>query len=88
MSENDVYVGYGDDASETATLLLAAAEKTHEDQTIVRTVEGGFMVPKDVADEAGVEYDSDEDEVSESETSDEKSADGKTAAKKTAAAKK
>jgi hypothetical protein len=79
MSDTEVYVAYGDDAAETATLLLASAEKKHEDQTLVRSVEGGFYVPKDVADDAGVDYDSGDD--------DEDSKDDKPAPKKTAAKK-
>ena len=84
MSDNEVYVAYGDDAAETATLLLAAAEKEHEDQTLVRSVEGGFYVPKDVADEAGVDYDTGDDEDGSATEQDDK----KAPAKKAATAKK
>lgn len=85
---SDVTVPFGDDAGKTATVLLAAAEKLHEDQSLVRTQTGAFLVPKDVADEAGVDYESDEDddEADEADEGDEKSA-SKTAAKKTAAKK-
>jgi hypothetical protein len=52
--ENDevVEVEFGDNASETATLLLAAAEELHGDQSLVRTGTGVFYVPKSVADKA------------------------------------
>jgi hypothetical protein len=50
--EEQVEVEYGDDAGETATLLLAAAEELHGDQSLVRTGSGVFIVPKSVADKA------------------------------------
>ena len=43
-----VEVPFGDNASETATLLLAAAEELGLDQRVVGTVEGGFLVPDEV----------------------------------------
>lgn len=81
MSDSDVFVPYGQDAAKTATLLLAAAEDKHQDQSLVRAQEGGFLVPKDVADEAGVDYDSDEDEQDDGKDD---GKDSRTPAKKTA----
>lgn len=74
MSDNDddeVEVPFGDSASDTAVLLLAAAEESKLDPSVVRTGTGVFYVPKSLATKAGVE------------TSDDK----KSAAKKTAAKK-
>lgn len=52
-----VNVPFGDSAEETATLLLAAVEDTdHEPSVVVVNSFGGFNVPKDVADKAGVKY--------------------------------
>lgn len=45
-------VEYGENASDTATLLLAAAEELGLDAGVVRTAEGKFVVPKDVNDKA------------------------------------
>jgi hypothetical protein len=84
MSDNEVYVAYGDNAADTATLLLASAEKKHDNQGLVRSVEGGFYVPKDVADDAGVDYDKGDDEDGSATEQDEK----KAPAKKAATAKK
>ena len=53
---NEVQVEYGDSAKETATLLLAAAEESEQDASVVRTGNGVFYVPEDVAKKAGVEY--------------------------------
>lgn len=50
-----VTVPFGDNPSETATLLLAAAEESGADQFIVRTGTGVFYVPADLAEKAGVE---------------------------------
>lgn len=50
--DEQVEVQFGDDPSETATLLLAAAEELHGDQSLVRTGTGVFIVPKSVADKA------------------------------------
>ena len=47
-----VEVAFGDNPSETATLLLAAAEELGLDQGVVGTVEGGFLVPSEVNDKA------------------------------------
>ncbi len=49
-----VEIDFGDDPSETAVLLLAAAEELHGDQTIVGTGTGYFRAPKSVADKAGL----------------------------------
>lgn len=84
---DQVEVPFGDNASETATLLLAAAEKLHDDQGLVRTSEGKFLVPKDVADEAGVDYESDDDDQDDQDDDDESKPARKTTAKKTAAKK-
>jgi hypothetical protein len=78
---SEVEVPYGDSAQETAVLLLAAADELELDPAVVRTLEGGFMVPEEVAKEAGVDYDSDDDDE------DSKPA-RKTAAKKSTSAKK
>lgn len=53
---NEVYVGYGDSASDTAVLLLEAAEKADQPAEVVRTGDGGFYVPEDIAKAAGVDY--------------------------------
>ena len=45
--DEQVEVEFGDDAGETAVLLLAAAEELHGDQTIVGTGTGVFVVPKE-----------------------------------------
>lgn len=51
---NEVEVPFGAKPSETATLLLAAAVKKSLPVSVVRTVsEAVFMVPAEVADEAG-----------------------------------
>lgn len=47
-----VEVAFGENPSETATLLLAAAEELGLDQAVVGTVEGGFLVPSEVNDKA------------------------------------
>lgn len=54
----DVQVPYGDKPSETATLLLAAAEEAGEDQaTAVRTGSfGTFFTSEAIAKAAGVDY--------------------------------
>lgn len=54
----EVEVPFGDDASETATLLLAAAEDLELDPHVVKTTgDQRFVVPQEVADKAGVKYD-------------------------------
>lgn len=57
MSDN-VYVADGDSQSETATLLLAAAEETGHDQSVVQRYTGqhsGWQVPEEVANKAGLD---------------------------------
>ena len=49
---DQVEVPFGENPSETATLLLAAAEELDLDQRVVGTVEGGFLVPSEVNDKA------------------------------------
>lgn len=51
-TDEEVEVEFGEDPGETATLLLAAAEELHGDQSLVRTGTGVFYVPKSVADKA------------------------------------
>jgi hypothetical protein len=53
MSDETVEVAFSANNQETAVLLLAAAEELGLDQaTTVRTGEGNFIVPKEVADKA------------------------------------
>lgn len=72
----DVTVGYGEKAAETAQKLLDAAEGLDLDAGVVRTTtdrSGGFLVPEEVADKAGVSYekdDSDDEEESEDPVAD------------------
>lgn len=54
-----VYVPYGDSAADTAVTLLAAAEDLGLDAGVVGTTEGGFLVPKEVADKSKADWDSD-----------------------------
>ena len=49
---DQVEVPFGDNPSETATLLLAAAEELGVGQEVVRTQEGAFLVPSEVNDKA------------------------------------
>jgi hypothetical protein len=51
MSET-VDVAFGDNPSDQAVLLLAAAEDLGLDPDVVKTTEGGFAVPKEVHDKA------------------------------------
>ena len=44
-------------SADKATLLLAAAEELGLDASVVRTTSGGYIVPEDVADEAGLSED-------------------------------
>jgi hypothetical protein len=74
MSDEQVEVPFGDDAGDTAVLLLAAAEDLGLDPGVVKTnSDGSFVVPKEVADKA--------------DGGGKKKAAKKTAAKKTAAKK-
>jgi hypothetical protein len=55
----DVTVEYGESAAETAQALLDAADSLELDAGVVRThsdAGGGFVVPEEVADEAGVDF--------------------------------
>jgi hypothetical protein len=50
-----VEVPFGDNPEEAATLLLAAAEESKDHSAAdVRTISGSFLVPKALADKAGV----------------------------------
>lgn len=81
MSDN-VEVPFGDDAGETATLLLAAAEDLDlPADSVLTTSDSTFSVPEDVAKKAGVDYESDDE--SDDEDKPKKPA-KKAAAKKTA----
>jgi hypothetical protein len=51
----EVFVGYGTSAGATAVLLLDAAEFLDLPADTVQSVQGGFMVPEEVATQAGVE---------------------------------
>jgi hypothetical protein len=53
---SEVLIPYGDNASDTATLLLGAAEDLELDPGVVRNQpdDGGFRVPEEVADKAGL----------------------------------
>ena len=90
MSEQStpVTVPYGENAGETATLLLAAAEEVCGDQSVVRTVEGAFVAPKEVADKAGVDYEDPDADQQDRSVSEQDEADDKPAAKKSAPPKK
>ena len=57
----DVFVPPGDSAQDTAVLLLEAAEKAGEPADVVRSSDGGFVVPQELADAAGVDYESGDD---------------------------
>jgi len=77
---SDVFVPPGDSAQDTAVLLLEAAEKAGEPADVVRSSDGGFVVPKELADAAGVDYDKGDDDESDDEP--EKKPAKKAAAKK------
>jgi len=57
MSTETTYVEvpFGENNADVATLLLAAAEKLELGPEVVRTTSEGFLVPEEVASEAGVE---------------------------------
>lgn len=80
---DEVFVAYGDSPSDTAVLLLDAAEKAEQDASVVRSVEGGFYVPEDIAKSAGVDY-GDGAETSTPATVPAEATDEKPAAKKAA----
>jgi hypothetical protein len=48
---NVVEVPFGDRPSDTATLLLAAAEELGREAHEVRTTAGAFLVPQEIADQ-------------------------------------
>jgi len=50
--DEEVEVPFGDNPTETAVLLLAAAEESGVDQSVVRTGTGVFYAPKSIADKA------------------------------------
>ena len=52
MADELVEVPFGDNASDQATLLLAAAEDLGLDPSTVGTREGAFVVPQEVHDKA------------------------------------
>lgn len=55
---NEVEVKYGDDAAGTASRLLSAARALDLETSVVRTTSDNvFLVPEEVADEAGFSYD-------------------------------
>lgn len=79
-------VKFGDSAGDTATLLLAAAEELELPADVVTTnSDSEFQVPVEVAQKAGVDYESDDEESDEPKPA--KKTAKKTAAKKTAAKK-
>lgn len=92
MSET-VLIPYGDSASETATLLLSAAEDLGIDPVHAvknQPDDGGFRVPEEVAQAAGLGEPDEPEKAPEPENdseSEKKPAPRKRAAKKTAAKK-
>lgn len=73
---SDVTIPFDGDSSDTAVLLLAAAEELNLGAGVVKTTEGAFVVPQEVHDRA---FGSPEPEEAPAK---------KAAAKKTAAKKK
>jgi len=57
---SDVEIPFGDKPSETATLLLAAAMEKDGNTSAVRTSEGAFVVPEEIAKAAGFGAEEDE----------------------------
>lgn len=57
MTNENVHVPYGDSASDTATLLLAAAAEKDLPASVVeaRPFDGTFLVPAEVAEQAGLD---------------------------------
>jgi hypothetical protein len=49
---DQVNVGFDESPRDQAVLLLAAAEDLGLDQSVVKTYEGGFTVPKEVHEKA------------------------------------
>jgi hypothetical protein len=62
-----VEVQFGDKPGDTAVLLLAAAETLGLEQSVVKTGTGVFIVPPEVAEEAGLGPSSGEQEKEEPE---------------------
>lgn len=81
---DEVRVPYGDNAADTATLLLAAAEELDQQASVVtnRAGYGEFVTSEEVAKKAGVNYESDEDEAPADSSEEKPKAAKKTAAKK------
>jgi len=52
---DEVEVPFGDNPSDQATLLLAAAEELGLGTAVVKTAEGAFLVPQEVHDKAFAE---------------------------------
>lgn len=52
----DVEIPFGENTKDVATLLLAAAEKLELPAESVRTTSDGFLVPEEVADLAGEDW--------------------------------
>jgi hypothetical protein len=93
----EVLVPYGDDPSETATLLLGAVEELDDVEVFqVRNQpeDGGFRVPEEVAKEAGLkpvdeeQQAADEAEVRRADLEGDDEPESKPAPRKRAAAKK
>lgn len=55
MSEK-VKIPFGGEASDRAVLLLAAAEELGQDAAVVQATDGAFLVPSEVADKSGIDY--------------------------------
>jgi len=75
-------VPFGDSASDTAVLLLAAAEALGLDQGVVKTGTGVFIVPTEVAEAAKQDLPAPVDESEEAEKPKRRPAAKKTATKK------
>jgi hypothetical protein len=60
--ERTVTVPMGDSPSDTATLLLAAAEEAEVDPGVIRASSGVFYAPAWIAKKAGVEVQKDDEE--------------------------
>lgn len=56
---NEVEVPFGENPSDTAVLLLEAAEKKGLDASVVRTGSRVFYAPEEVVQEAGLSEDDD-----------------------------
>jgi len=81
MSKNTVEIPFEGKAGEKAVLLLAAATSLGLPAAEVKTIGGGFRVPREIAEEAGL---SESDEARGSEDDDDKPKARKRAAKKAA----